>query len=167
RGRSPTRRCRTGWRGLTTTADVRNIQLISHRKMALISIPERSPAPTGKRIQSADRVVDILEFLAGTDQGRASLSQVSVALGLQPSTAHHLLATLRARRLIAQDAATRQYSLGERLIELGQSALRSVDLVALVRPAVHALHAATGQNSCYVAFRGCHRCLLVREAADG
>lgn len=133
----------------------------------MIDSAERSSAPTGKRIQSADRVVDILEFLATTDQGRASLSQVSVALGLQPSTAHHLLATLRARRLIAQDAATRQYGLGERLIELGQLALRSIDLVTLVRPAVHALQVATGQNSCYVAFRGCHRSILVREEVRG
>ncbi len=129
--------------------------------------PAQVPASTGKRIQSADRVVDILEFLATVEDGRASLSQVSTALGLQPSTAHHLLATLRARRLIAQDAGTKQYSLGERLIELGQLALRSVDLVTLARPAVHALHAATGQNSCFVAFRGCHRSVLVREIEQG
>ncbi len=133
----------------------------------MTAITEQRAAATGKRIRSADRVVDILEFLATTEEGRASLTQVSVALGLQPSTAHHLLATLRARRLVAQDAATRQYRLGERLIELGQLALRSIDLVTLVRPAVHALHVATSQSSCYVAFRGCHRSVLVREEVRG
>lgn len=118
------------------------------------------------RIQAADRLIDILEFLAANDGGRASLGQISQALEVSPSTTHHLLATMRARRLVAQDVHSRLYGLGERLIELGHVALRSIDLATLVRPSVLSLRASTGQYSAFVIFRGCHRTILVREQVE-
>lgn len=60
-------------------------------------------------------------------------------LGIAPSTAHRLLATLEHRGFVAQDRVTRAYRAGPALIELAFSSTRAIDLREVSEPHLRAL----------------------------
>ncbi len=68
-------------------------------------------------IQSVDRALDILDCVARTEDG-ARLSEVAGALGLNRTTVHNLLRTLRLRGYLEQERGGR-YRLGSVLSTLG------------------------------------------------
>jgi len=71
-------------------------------------------------ISHGDRLVAVVEsFLVNS---RQTLSMVSAACGMEPSTATRYLRQLVARGWLERDEATRAYSLGARLIEIGKAA---------------------------------------------
>lgn len=71
-------------------------------------------------ISHGDRLVAVVEsFLAN---GHQTLSSVAAACGMEPSTATRYLRQLVARGWLERDEATRTYSLGARLIEIGKAA---------------------------------------------
>lgn len=96
--------------------------------------------------QVVDRVVDILEAFTrlGPELG---VSDISRALGLKKATTHRLLASLRRRGIVAQDAATRRYRLGMKLWELGQMATTQVDWLERVRPHLQQLTDRVGETT--------------------
>jgi DNA-binding IclR family transcriptional regulator len=104
--------------------------------------PDRSLAGA----QVVDRVVDILEAFTrlGPELG---VSDISRALGLKKATTHRLLASLRRRGIVAQDAASRRYRLGIKLWELGQMATTQVDWLDRVRPLLQELTDRVGETS--------------------
>lgn len=73
-----------------------------------------------KTIQSVDRAISILEFVASADSN-AALGQISAALGLNKSTTHGIAATLEHRGYLARHPETGRYTLGLKVWELGQS----------------------------------------------
>ena len=77
---------------------------------------EVSPRPTlhsPTRIRSASRAVRLLLFVADGADGQ-SAKACGEALGLPPSTTHHLLTTLVDERLLSKDAK-RRYHLGPKV----------------------------------------------------
>jgi DNA-binding IclR family transcriptional regulator len=104
--------------------------------------PERSLAGA----QVVDRVVDILETFAklGPELG---VSDISRALDLKKATTHRLLASLRRRGVIDQDARTRRYRLGLKLWELGQLATTQVDWLERIRPLLQELTDRVGETT--------------------
>ena len=72
---------------------------------------------TTRTIQSVDRALVILEFVAGKNNG-VTVSQVSEALGLNISTCHHLISTLVQRGFISNLGRSQGYSLGPKLSQL-------------------------------------------------
>ena len=88
-------------------------------------------------VKSARRVLDVLEFLARTQDG-ATFAEISVSLGLPKSSLHGLLWTLQQRGWITLDEKTRGYRTGIRAWEAGQGFLHSVDLIQAAGPHLHA-----------------------------
>jgi DNA-binding IclR family transcriptional regulator len=101
--------------------------------------------PTGT-IRSVDKVVDILELLGRESRG-LPISELAGRLQLNVSTAHHLLATLKARGLVAQDDRTKVYRIGSQLVALVSRFLLGTDLYPAAVSAVEELRNVSGETS--------------------
>lgn len=94
-------------------------------------------------VQSVDRAFELLELVTDAG-GEATLSQLAEASGLPQPTIHRLLRTLIVGGYIRQQPS-RRYSLGPRLIRLGETASRV--LGASARPHLTRLRDQTGETS--------------------
>ncbi|HEX7101490.1 MAG TPA: IclR family transcriptional regulator [Nitrolancea sp.] len=107
------------------------------------------------QVQVLDRTFDILERLAaaGRDLG---VSELHADLGLPLGTIHRLLENLVRRGYAAQDATTRRYGPGPKLLEIGALALVSArfDLHRIAHQQLEALTVATGETSNLVVPQG-------------
>ena len=106
--------------------------------------PVREPAPG--TVRSVDKVVDILELL-GLESRGLPISELAGRLQLNVSTTHHLLATLKARGLVAQDERTKVYRIGSRLVALVSRFLLGTDLYPAAISAVDELREVSGETS--------------------
>ncbi len=97
-------------------------------------------------IRSVEKVIDILELLAREGHGLA-LGEIARRLDLNPSTAHHLIATLKQRGLVAQDERTKVYRIGYRLVALVGTFLSSTDLYPAGIGPVEELRDLSGETS--------------------
>jgi DNA-binding IclR family transcriptional regulator len=88
---------------------------------------------TPKVIQSVQRAIDILECF-DYEKKELSLSEISEALNLNPSTVHGILLTLQMNEYIEKLPEKTKYKLGIKLIEKGTMVLDSLDLRDIVRP---------------------------------
>ena len=84
-------------------------------------------------VQSIERVSIILDALSAYPQG-LSLGHLSIETGLNKGTAHRLLSSLAFLDYVRQDAETKKYSLGFKLVELGNRLLSQIDLRTEARP---------------------------------
>ncbi|WP_198954554.1 IclR family transcriptional regulator [Kineosporia sp. R_H_3] len=73
------------------------------------------------------------------------VTEVARRLGLSTSTAHRVLATLAAERLLEQDPTTGRYRLGLALYELGSAVSEHVDLHQAALPVLTTLRHRTGE----------------------
>jgi DNA-binding IclR family transcriptional regulator len=87
-----------------------------------------TPAP----IRTSDRLVAVIESFVATPH--QTLSEVSAACGMDPSTATRYLRQLVERGWLERDERQRTYSLGVRLIEIGHAAQLSRGLRRIVLP---------------------------------
>jgi IclR family pca regulon transcriptional regulator len=94
--------------------------------------------------QSLERGLAILAAF----QGRPVLgvSELSREVGLSRSTAHRYIATLANLGYLDQDPVTRKYRLGPRVLDLGFSAINSMDLREVAAPHLQALSDETGHT---------------------
>lgn len=84
-------------------------------------------AKIGRTVQAVDRSLAIMEQMA--EIGRpATLTEISKKVGLNISTTHRLLYTLIAQGYAEQDFISGRYRLGYKAIQIGQSALLSLDI---------------------------------------
>lgn len=88
-------------------------------------LPEK-PRQSKSTIQSGKRMVAILDFIAENPDS-VGIMEISKGLDLPPSTVHRLLATLVAGDLVEQEG-DRRYTLGVKLISLGNVAQERLDL---------------------------------------
>lgn len=95
-------------------------------------------------VQSVDRALDIMEMLAASKNG-LSLSDLSARVGLNASTCHHLLQTLLHRSYVEQDAETKKYALGNRVLHLQYGRTQQIDLAAQGLPVLRQVNEATGE----------------------
>jgi len=84
-------------------------------------------------VQSIERVVTILDVLAQSSQG-ISLRELSARVKLPKGTTHRLLSSLAYYGYIRQTPETKNYHLGFRLIELGNSLLNQLDIRSQAKP---------------------------------
>jgi DNA-binding IclR family transcriptional regulator len=94
--------------------------------------------------RAANRVVDILELVAGSPDGLA-LRDVSARLEAPKSSLLPLLRALTARGYLAQGRAG-EYRLGPGALDLGAAAPGQRELVAVARPALVDLVRRTGET---------------------
>jgi DNA-binding IclR family transcriptional regulator len=97
-------------------------------------------------VAAVARATAVLDELAG-DPGELGTNELARRIGVNPSTASRLLATLEAARLVEQVPANGRYRLGLRLLELGNVALGRLDLRTLARPHLEALVEETGETT--------------------
>jgi DNA-binding IclR family transcriptional regulator len=101
--------------------------------------------PDGRRIAAVERAAAALDLLAGQEE--LGTNDLARRIGVNPSTASRLLATLEAARLVEHVPASGRYRLGLRLLELGNTALARLDVRAVARPHLEALVAETGETA--------------------
>src|SRR2546423_15058567 len=82
----------------------------------------RAAAGAAGGVQSIERAFDLLEMLADAD-GALGLSELAAVSGLPLPTVHRLMRTLVNRGYVRQEAS-RRYTLGSRLIRLGEISSR-------------------------------------------
>jgi DNA-binding IclR family transcriptional regulator len=95
------------------------------------------PAP------GADRSVAVLELLASYPDERFTLSEVARRCGLNKATAHALLNALSERGILLRHPGEKRYSLGPRLIAIGEAAQRGYTAADFVPPVLARLADAT------------------------
>ncbi len=93
-------------------------------------------------VGTLDKAVRVLEGLALEPLSLAGLVE---ATGLSRPTAHRLARALEAHRLVRRDPEGR-FALGLRLWTLGRSALETIPIAAVARPALEELRDATGES---------------------
>jgi IclR family pca regulon transcriptional regulator len=87
-----------------------------------------------------------LAILSAFRSGRPLLgvSELGRDIGLSRSTTHRYVATLAALGYLQQDGATRKYRLGPRVLDLGFSAINSMELREVAAPHLRLLSDETG-----------------------
>src|SRR3989441_1531678 len=87
-----------------------------------------------------------LAILSAFRSGRPLLgvSELGREIGLSRSTAHRYVATLAMLGYLQQDSATRKYRLGPRVLDLGFSAIHSMELREISAPHLQQLSDETG-----------------------
>jgi IclR family pca regulon transcriptional regulator len=89
-----------------------------------------------------------LAILSSFRSGRPLLgvSELSREVGLSRSTTHRYVATLASLGYLHQDALTRKYRLGPRVLDLGFSAINSMELREVAAPHLRQLSDDTGHT---------------------
>src|SRR5215471_921615 len=99
----------------------------------------------GSHSQSLERGLAILSSFT-TARPLLGVSELAREVGLNRSTTHRYVATLAALGYLEQDAATRKYRLGPRVVNLGFSAISSMDLREVSAPHLQRLSDETGHT---------------------
>jgi DNA-binding IclR family transcriptional regulator len=97
------------------------------------------------RAKSADRALQVLEYLAKTPEG-TTFSEIARGLSLPKSSAHELLSVMTERSFVEFNPTTKLYRLGIRTWELGQAFVAHRDLITEARPVIQAISAALDET---------------------
>ena len=104
-----------------------------------------APGRNTSHSQSLARGLSILSaFRSG--HPLLGVSDLSREVGLSRSTTHRYIATLADLGYLQQDESTRKYRLGPRVLDLGFSAINSMELREIAQPHLQALSDVTGHT---------------------
>jgi IclR family pca regulon transcriptional regulator len=104
-------------------------------------------ASDGARLsQSLERGLAVLCVFT-PDRPALGISELARELALTRSTTHRYVATLASLGFLEQDASTRKYRLGPRVLDLGFSVLGSLELREIAAPHLRRLTDSTGHTS--------------------
>ena len=95
--------------------------------------------------QSLERGLAILSSFSPA-RPLLGISELARAVDLSRSTAHRYVATLAELRYLEQDPVTRKYRLGPRVLDLGFSAINSMELREIAAPHLQQLSDSTGHT---------------------
>ena len=98
------------------------------------------------QVRSLTRALSILESLARQPDGM-SLTELSEATELPPSTTHRLLTTLEAERFVRPDPNGGLWRVGVAAFYVGAAFARSRDTLSLVRPYLKRLMEVSGETA--------------------
>ena len=107
------------------------------------AVSEAAVATLNRELESVEVVLSLLEHLAAARRP-VGVSEVAKALGLSKPRAHRHLRALVSRGYARQDALSGGYEVGVRVVTLGEAARERFDVMAAIRPVMHALREATG-----------------------
>jgi len=97
-------------------------------------------------VKSADRSLQILEFIADAKEG-LSHKDFSRSLGIPGSSLSALLSTLVTREYLNFDPVSRRYRIGPEILHLAGRYLASFDIVQLGSPILKALVTSTRESA--------------------
>lgn len=98
---------------------------------------------TERVIESVDRALRIVEYLATSTPAGVPLAQLAADMNLNKATAHHTLSTLKSRAWVEQDPDTGAYRLGEGVSPITEYFTSAERLSTLLHPVLIAI-----MNSC-------------------
>jgi DNA-binding IclR family transcriptional regulator len=101
---------------------------------------------SGRPVASVARALALLDELGASPDG-LGVNELARRIGVNPSTASRLLATLEAGRMVERAAGGGPYRRGLRLVALADGVLARLDVRELARPRLRALVAATGETA--------------------
>ena len=87
-----------------------------------------------RKVKSAVRTVELLEYLAGRPDHPARIRDICAALDMPRSSAHALLRTLVAQGWVRSDPTGSQYGIGVRALLVGTSYLDSDPYLPVIAP---------------------------------
>ena len=99
----------------------------------------------GRTSQSLERGLAILSSFSSGRQ-LVGTSEIARELGLTRSTTHRYIATLSRLGYLQQDPTTRRYGLGPRVLDLGFTAINSMELRHVAAPHLRRLCDETGHT---------------------
>jgi DNA-binding IclR family transcriptional regulator len=111
--------------------------------MSALRDAQGPPGPAAP-VQSVDRALTILEFLARG--GESGVTEIAAGLGVHKSTAFRLLATLEAHRMVEQVNERGQYRLGMGNLRLAGATTARLDVVTEARAVCRQLAAETRET---------------------
>ena len=94
-----------------------------------------------RTVINAIRIIDRL-----SDRGNLGVTDICNELSMPKSSAHNILETLVRERLLAKDRESNKYSLGIRLVELGNRAQAGLDICRIAHPFLVGLNQATDET---------------------
>lgn len=97
-------------------------------------------------IRSVAKAVRLMQAL-GEDDGIHGVSDLARRLDMDKASVSRILRTLEHGGLVAQDEATRNYTLGLTWVHLGQKTLRRIDLRSAAQPGLDAIANEVGECS--------------------
>jgi DNA-binding IclR family transcriptional regulator len=101
-----------------------------------MSPADRTPASdvAVRKVKSAVRTVELLEYLAARQDRPARIREISAALDMPRSSAHALLRTLMAQGWVRSDDSGTLYGIGIRALLVGTSYLDSDPYLPMITP---------------------------------
>jgi len=117
------------------------------------------PAP------GADRSVAVLELLADHPEERFTLSEVARRCDLNKATAHALLSALTAHGILLRHPDEKRYSLGPRLVAIGDAAVRGYSAIDFAPSVLGRLAADTGLRATAMRLEGDAISVIARTGA--
>ena len=112
-----------------------------------------TPDRTRGTVASLRKGIDLL-FLFSEAEPVLGVQQIATRLGLPKSTTYRFVSTLRQLDLLVQDAESRRYRLGARLLSLQPAVIRPVDLRTLALPFLRDLMRRSGETAHLTQRRG-------------
>jgi IclR family acetate operon transcriptional repressor len=106
---------------------------------------QRSGGSGPRPIASVARALALLDELASSETG-LGVNELARRIGVNPSTASRLLATLESAGMVQRDGQG-PYRLGLQLVTLADRVLSGLDLQALARPVLVELMESTGETA--------------------
>lgn len=106
--------------------------------------PSPSGSPVASGVQSVDRAISVLEYLAR--QGESGVSEVANALEVHKSTAFRLLGALEARGYVEQAQERGKYSLGFGVVRLASAVSGQLDVSQQAAPVCDRLATEIGET---------------------
>jgi IclR family acetate operon transcriptional repressor len=104
----------------------------------------RLASDSGGSVQAIDRGLAVLSVIAAADG--LTLTDLAQRVGLAPSTAHRILASLQAHRFVQHDEQRGLWLIGVGAFEVGTAFLRNRRLAGIGRIVMHDLMERTGET---------------------
>ena len=108
-------------------------------------MPANKTSKPNNLVQTIERVSSILDILAQNAQG-ISIRELSSTIRLPKGTTHRLLSSLSYFGYVRQEPKTRNYFLGLKFVELGQTLLSQLDLRKEAEPFLRDLAERTNET---------------------
>ncbi len=105
---------------------------------------QQSDQNVGK-VQALDRGLNLMRVLSR--EAASTLTELALQVGMPPSTAHRVLATLQAQGFVELDQSTQEWSIGIEAFRVGNAYLGRTNLVEVARATMREMTEQTGETA--------------------
>jgi DNA-binding IclR family transcriptional regulator len=117
-------------------------------------------------IQSVERALSLLDYLAEHPESKHSLTEMTEFLGIDKSSVFRLLSTLMNRGLVRQDEGRKTYQLGFGIYTLAAALRTQTKITEIVSPFLRRIAVETNENAHLAVRSGMSAVFVDRERAS-